>query len=165
MFWSLIVILLSILVLAILNYGIYEKEAIKKQGEIILLKLAPVDPRSLMQGDYMRLRYTVEGKAFTQELATSERNGYLVVVADKYNVGQFVRVYHKEQLAAGEKLFRYYNQKYAIRIVPDSFFFQEGHGQFYQNAKYGIFKFSGPKDYLLVGLADADRKEILPAKD
>ncbi|MFT6791681.1 MAG: hypothetical protein ACJA04_000891 [Cellvibrionaceae bacterium] len=48
-------VILSILVLGVLNYGIYQKQKIKDHGEIVLLELAPVDPRSLMQGDYMRL--------------------------------------------------------------------------------------------------------------
>lgn len=157
-----IIIVLALFVLAILNYGIYEKEQIKKKGEIVLLKLAPVDPRSLMQGDYMRLRYTLESEILSQAGGNHQKRGYVVVRPDKNNVAQFVRIYQNEKLVAGEKLFRYYNQTYSIRIVPDSFLFQEGQAQLYQEAKYGIFKFSGQKDYLLVGLANADREEIGP---
>lgn len=160
-----IIIALSILVLAVLNYGIYEKEEIKKKGEIVLLQLAPIDPRSLMQGDYMRLRYALESKISNQEPVTHKVRGYIVVRPDENNVAQFVRIYHNESLATGEKLFRYYDQGYSIHIVPDSFFFQEGQAQRYQDAKYGIFKFSGQKDYLLVGLADVNRKEILLSDD
>lgn len=46
-----------LLVLAAVNGSIVAKERIKTHGEIILLELAPVDPRSLMQGDYMALRF------------------------------------------------------------------------------------------------------------
>lgn len=158
-----IIIVLAFFVLAILNYGIYEKEQIKKKGEIIFLKLAPADPRSLIQGDYMRFGYTIESEILSEARDNHQKRGYVVVRPDKNNVGQFVRIYQNEKLAADEKLFRYYNQIYSIRIVPDSFLFQEGQAKFYQEAKYGIFKFSGQKDYLLVGLANADRKEIRPS--
>jgi uncharacterized membrane-anchored protein len=160
-----IVIALSILVLAILNYAVYEKEQIKKNGEIVLLKLMPVDPRSLMQGDYALLRYAIENTILSQGLAANETRGYVVVRADKDNVAQFVRIYKNGPLAPGEKLFRYYHQVNFVHIVPDSFFFQEDQAARYQNAKYGIFKFQGSKQYLLVGLADENRKEIqVPAR-
>jgi uncharacterized membrane-anchored protein len=41
----------TIFVFAAFNYGIFQKEEIKANGEIVLLELAPVDPRSLIQGD------------------------------------------------------------------------------------------------------------------
>ena len=40
-----------LLVLAAVNYSIYGKEEIVRSGETVYLELAPVDPRSLMQGD------------------------------------------------------------------------------------------------------------------
>jgi uncharacterized membrane-anchored protein len=46
-----------ILVLGVANYDIWQKQQIVENGQQILLKLRPVDPRSLMQGDFMRLRY------------------------------------------------------------------------------------------------------------
>ena len=46
-----------VLVLGAVNWSIVAKERIKTQGERIYLALAPVDPRSLMQGDYMALRF------------------------------------------------------------------------------------------------------------
>ena len=39
--------------------SIVAKERIKTNGERIFLALAPVDPRSLMQGDYMALRFEI----------------------------------------------------------------------------------------------------------
>ncbi len=40
----------ALLVLGSVNYSIYAKEQIKRNGEVMYLDLAPVDPRSLMQG-------------------------------------------------------------------------------------------------------------------
>jgi hypothetical protein len=47
----------ALLVLGAVNFSIAGKERIKRDGEVIYLDLAPVDPRSLMQGDYMTLRF------------------------------------------------------------------------------------------------------------
>ena len=44
-----------LLVLAVVNGAILKKQAVVESGERVVLKLAPVDPRSLMQGDYMIL--------------------------------------------------------------------------------------------------------------
>lgn len=155
-----IMILLAVLVLAALNYGIYDKEQTIEHGETLLLELAPVDPRSLMQGDYMRLRYAIERAAPVKELNANEKRGYMVIRADENNVAQFVRFYKNEHLAKNEKLLHFHKEYNAVRIVPDSFFFQEGHAKLYENAKYGVFKFDGKGKHLLVGLADENRKKI-----
>ena len=156
----------SALVLAALNYGIYAKEQIKARGETVLLELAPVDPRSLMQGDYMRLAYQIARDAPVERLAAGQKRGYLVLRADQHKVARFVRFHGDEALRPGEKLLRfhvlppYIPEKRVLRIVPDSFLFQEGHAAYYQNARYGVFKFAGANEYLLTGLAAEDRRPI-----
>jgi uncharacterized membrane-anchored protein len=158
-----IMLVLSILVLGVLNYGIYQKEQIKKTGQTLLLELAPVDPRSLLQGDYMQLRYTIAVNIpATAETPPMTRGGYIVIREDTNNVGQFVRFYKQETLASDEKILRFYRSgNNNIIIIPDSFFFQEGHVKYYQHAKYGIFKFDSASNFLLVGLANADKKQII----
>jgi len=54
---SKIVIGMLLVILAVMNFSIVGKEQHLKQGDTVYLKLAPVDPRSLMQGDYMALRF------------------------------------------------------------------------------------------------------------
>ena len=51
-----IVIVAGLIILALANYSIYSRERLLTEGNLVLLQLAPVDPRSLMQGDYMALR-------------------------------------------------------------------------------------------------------------
>ena len=159
----------SALVLAVLNYGIYAKEQIKARGETLLLELAPVDPRSLMQGDYMRLAYRIARDAPVERLAAGQQRGYMVLRADTDKVARFLRFHSGEDLAPGEKLLRFHVlradnlERRSLRIVPDSFLFQEGHAGHYQNARYGVFKFAGAKEYLLTGLAAADRQPITAA--
>lgn len=42
-----------------INVAAYRKEARRVSGEQLFLPLAPLDPRSLMQGDYMELRFAL----------------------------------------------------------------------------------------------------------
>nr|WP_255016738.1 GDYXXLXY domain-containing protein [Psychrobacter sp. PraFG1]UTT87693.1 GDYXXLXY domain-containing protein [Psychrobacter sp. PraFG1] len=48
-----------LLTLSVVNISIAKNEKLLATGESVLLKLAPVDPRSLMQGDYMALNYAL----------------------------------------------------------------------------------------------------------
>lgn len=154
-----ILIISTLLVFAAFNYSIYQKEQIKAKGETVLLKLAPADPRSLMQGDYMRLRYAIEG---TQNHQPLNKRGYLVVGLDQNKVATFKRFYDGGELTADERLLHYHNLYGRVRIVPDSFMFQEGHAEQYEHAKYGVFKFDTKGDHILVGLADDKFQVIQP---
>ena len=49
-----------LLALAVVNHGVVKRERILADGRPLLLELAPVDPRALMQGDYMALRYAAQ---------------------------------------------------------------------------------------------------------
>ena len=45
------------LVLVLVNLLVLQKQRVLDGGRTVLLGLRPADPRSLMQGDYMELRY------------------------------------------------------------------------------------------------------------
>lgn len=53
--------LLAIILLqfVLVGYQIWSSESILSQGRSVKLELAPIDPRSLLQGDYVRLSYTI----------------------------------------------------------------------------------------------------------
>lgn len=156
---NIILILSTLLIFAFFNYGIYQKEKIKKNGETVFLKLAPVDPRSLIQGDYMRLDYAV---AQNHTNLPKKKRGYIVLGLDENKVATFKRFYEGEVLAPDEKLIHYQIQYGHIRIVPDSFMFQEGQAKFYSTAEYAVFKFDGPSNYILSALADDSLQIIIP---
>jgi uncharacterized membrane-anchored protein len=149
----------TLFVFAAFNYSIFQKEEIKRNGDTVLLELAPVDPRSLIQGDYMRLRYAIERSQTSQ---SKEKRGYMVIALNQNKVGTFKRFYEGGELGSDEKLLRYHNQYGQLRIVPDSFMFQEGHAKFYDRAKYGVFKFDAKGSHILVGLADDKMQVIQP---
>ena len=159
-----ILIAVTIGILLSLNYAIYEKEALKREGSTFYLKLVPVDPRSLMQGDYMRLRYAVENEAYK---ATGEvrKRGFMVLSLDPSGVASFDRFHMDSALAENEVLVKYVHKRRRVEIKPDSFMFQEGNARYYTPAVYGVFK-APPPDRpgrpLLVGLAGEDMKIIDP---
>ena len=156
-----VLLVLSLCIFAVLNYAIYEKEQLKAHGETIYLRLAPVDPRSLMQGDYMALRYDIERNIDRELAARQKKRGYMVIALDENRIAKFVRFHEGEALQAGEKLLHYHNSFGTVTIVPDSFLFQEGHAKSYQGAKYGEFKFDNGGKHMLVGLASENLERIV----
>ena len=73
----LLALLIATLVLVGLpGWMILDRAAILRDGTEIVLKTAPVDPRDLMRGDYVRLRYeeisSVDGSLFVGELPVHE---------------------------------------------------------------------------------------------
>jgi uncharacterized membrane-anchored protein len=129
-----------VLALGVTNYSIREKEQVIATGRPILLELRPVDPRSLIQGDYMQLRYAA--KTFpTQAIAEDmPRKGTFVLKMDVNNVASFTRLDDGSPLAQNEVRLRYSGNQYpgGLRIGAESFLFQEGQAGSFQNARFGI---------------------------
>ncbi len=112
--------LVGVFVIALLgavNYKVQQFEDVLATGKPVVLKIAPVDPRSLMQGDYMVLNYailsefqqsqvlpesneplesnepieTVESNEITgiDESSPSEKKAYILVHLDQNHVATF----------------------------------------------------------------------------
>jgi uncharacterized membrane-anchored protein len=148
-----------VLVLAVANGDIIRKQRIVSHGAQILLELRPADPRSLMQGDYMMLRYAdaaVPPAAVHEALA---RRGSVIVALDGGGVARFVRLDDGTALGDGERRLGYRRLSYAqgISYGADAFFFQEGDAEVYGDARYGVLRVDADGNSVLVGLADADR--------
>lgn len=156
-----IIILINlVIVMAVFNWSVRQKEKTLAHARLILLPLAPVDPRSLMQGDYMRLNYAMANSVFTD---TIPPRGYCVVTLDSVGVAQYVRLQETATPHAdNEYLIRYNRAKWSINIGAESFFFQEGLGNLYDSAEYGGLKVDEHGNSVLIGLYDADRQLIDP---
>ncbi|MEZ0226034.1 MAG: GDYXXLXY domain-containing protein [Alphaproteobacteria bacterium] len=161
---NIVFIAASLVILCAFNWSIFEKETLRQDGETVLLELAPVDPRSLMQGDYMRLNYQVTTD-MGQRFPKAAKRGYVVISVNTDSTGSVARLDDGSPLRESEMLLRYHQEYSRFRIVPDSFLFQEGLRMVYQPAKYGVFKFDKSGNHMLVGLAGADRKLIEPPED
>jgi uncharacterized membrane-anchored protein len=148
----LVVIVGGVLVLAAANTGIYQKEQLLHSGRSVLLELAPVDPRSLMQGDYMALRFKVADDAFRSLPGETLDDGRVVLAVDKRGVGRFTRFDDGTPLAPGEVVMRYRVRNRTPKFATNAFFFQEGHAEFYARARYGEFRVASSGEAMLTGL-------------
>ena len=157
-----ILILLNLLLLLVyFNCSVLNKEKILSDGTLILLKLAPVDPRSLMQGDYMRLNYELtNGHISSGKL---KKRGYCIVELDSAGVGQLKRFQSdRKGVEADEYMIEYNLNDWDINIGAESYFFQEGNAKYFENAEYGGLRVDSKGNSVLVGLYDEDRKLITP---
>jgi uncharacterized membrane-anchored protein len=135
------------------------KEHVLHTGRPVYLDLLPRDPRSLMQGDYMVLRYALEPEVLAQNPARGK--GTLVVRLDERGVASLARLSQpsgdSQPLAAGEQLLRF---RYVpdgdppVRIGAESFLFEEGTADAYASARYGKLVVDAAGRSVLVGLAD-----------
>lgn len=146
-----------IFILAAVNNVISQKEDIIASGRQVFMELAPVDPRSLIQGDYMRLRYAVGDRSLRRSFPDS---GFMVIQLDSRGVGTYKRVYSESQpdLKNDEVILRYRKERRRVYFGTDSFFFQEGKADLFDNAKYGEFRVSEGGTTILVALRDENLK-------
>lgn len=141
-------------VLSILNWMIVDKELLLDSAQSIYLELAPVDPRSLMQGDYMVLAYEVTREA-DSKVAPNRKSGNLVLSLDNRKVASFSRVDDGTPLANNEVKVRF-TRNHRIQIGAESYFFEEGTGDIFAQAKFAELKISPGGESVLVGLLDED---------
>ena len=153
-----------ILVLVLVNWSIYKKEQHIKNGTVVYLKLAPVDPRSLMQGDYMALRFEMARDIY-DKLPKKEnyygwrhnadaKDGRVVVLLNEKRVSSFLALYRGQMLKENELLMNYRVRNGAVKFATNAFFFEEGSAKKYEKAKYGEFRVNEDGELLLVALAD-----------
>lgn len=167
---SKIALLSLLLVLGLVNYSIAGKEKHLAEGQIVYLELAPVDPRSLMQGDYMALRFKIandvrsalprrpESRSWRPRYDATD--GYAVVSLDERSVGTFIRLYKNEKLSVNQTLLRYRVRSGDVKFATNAFFFQEGHAKEYEQARYGQFRVDDSGELLLAAMFDKDLKKL-----
>jgi len=154
-----IVILAGVAVLGVANYSIYSREQILRHGEIVLLQLAPVDPRSLMQGDYMALRFQIMGGAFGRVAAKEfPHDGAVVLTLNEQHVASFHRFDDGTPLASDEVRMVYRIRNGQPKFATNAFFFQEGDASLYESAEYGQFRVATNGESILTAMRDEDLK-------
>jgi len=141
----------ALLVLGSVNYSIYAKEYIKSHGEVIYLQLAPVDPRSLMQGDYMALRFSIatqfRGHPFEERIPLQLDQSRVARLAENSSVAS---LHMRYRVRDGE-----------IWLGTNAYFFEEGTADRFAGAKYGEFRID-PRtgEAVLVALCDTQLREL-----
>jgi uncharacterized membrane-anchored protein len=145
-----ILIAATALVLGAVNWSIFAKERIKSDGERIFLALAPVDPRSLMQGDYMALRFEIANDIPT------DASGSVPLRLDPNGVAKVNR-----DSSVSALRIRYRIRNGQVWLGTNAYFFEEGTAQRYEGARFGEFRVDRESgEAVLVGLADKDLKNL-----
>lgn len=135
-----------------MNVQIFQKETIKNDGEVIYFKLAPVDPRAFMLGDYMALNFEHNLRNYS-----SENMQTFIVTLNDQKVVINAEPYKGATVKDNQRLFTIQDQ-----LRPDRFYFQEGHAKSYEEAKYGLFRYVSPTQFLLDDMADENLTIIKP---
>ncbi len=160
-----IIIIATVFVIAVLNVLIVQKEIIIDKGKTILLPLAPVDPRSIMQGDYMILRYALAAHISKNDPAKIS-DGKVILKINKDGVASYIRLLEKNsKLQKDEWLLKYKKRDSKVRLVAESFFFQEGHSDYFAKAKYGELKVAKDGSPVLIGLRDEKLQKMMAPVD
>ena len=147
--------------LYLVNTGILGAERTIATGTPVYLELAPVDPRSLIQGDYMVLEYAIETEIRRADVDDTP-SGTIVARLDADRVARFVRVYDGGDLADDEILLQYaQTSDWDVRVGVGSFFFQEGLGDEYANADYADVRVTADGTVMLVDLVGADFQSLV----
>ena len=130
-------------------------------GEPLYLELAPVDPRSLIQGDYMALEYQL-----ARDIAGTRgqhRFDHAVVTVDDRGVATLAGLSPATSLDSDDRLIHYHQAGRRVRIASQAWLFQEGLAETYARARYGeVVLHDG--ETVLVGLRDAELEPLGPPR-
>ena len=157
------VIVSALIILALVNLNIYQQEQQLATGNIVVFELAPVDPRSLMQGDYMALNYQIANKisqATHLENDLENYDGLFVVTLNQHKLAQFDDLYQGQTLLPNQHIIQYRVRSGRVKLASNAFFFEEGRAQEFANAKYGEFRVNPAGKMLLSNMLDKDFKRI-----
>lgn len=128
------VVLNLLLLMIVFGYSVIKEEKNLKKATFYI-KTVPVDPRSLIQGDYVVLNYDIAESA-RMEIGNI-RKGYIRIKINDLKIAEFIRI-DEEYLPPSNNEISIQFQKNGsnIDIGVNSYLFQEGTGNKFQKAQY-----------------------------
>ncbi|NEW06308.1 DUF2157 domain-containing protein [Paenibacillus sp. SYP-B3998] len=155
----LLIMVLVLLQIIAMSLQIGKSEWLLAHGQLIKLQLEPLDPRSMMQGDYVRLRYAISEpeprKKWSDRSFSNKKITVVLAPKASTDVFEFRRMYTKgEALGPGEiRLNGSLRGMNSVEYGIETYFIPEGTGHDYErNAKYAEVKVSASGDAILVRL-------------
>lgn len=155
--------------LGIANITVQQNENVLANGDSVILALAPIDPRSLMQGDYMALNYEmleqVENNLATMEKTVENtRRVYALVKLDEHGIAQLCRVTTTPPQQFDSCLSDIYlpikvDGSGHFSMPTMQYFFEEGKATHFAQAKYGEYRVKEGKA-LLLRLLDSNKQPL-----
>ncbi len=137
---------------AIAGTAVRSAESILSNGRIVYIALRPVDPRSLIQGDYMAVAFDVDRLPAPREI-----NGEVIALAD-VDARSIAKIQGLAapgaQPAANQIAVKLRQKSRRWFVGTDAYFFEEGRADAYANAKYGQFRLGPDGRLLLVAMTD-----------
>lgn len=118
-------------------------ETVLNEGKPVILALAPVDPRSLMQGDYMVLDYAISREIrtnaqFNALKEAQEHFAYALLREDENGVAHLAELNTALPAESLALPIRFTQDK--LRLPSEDFFFPEGKGEHYAQARYAEYR-------------------------
>lgn len=156
-----------LLIVVIFTWMLRSKEELLQNGNVLVLKLQPVDPRSFMMGDYMTLNYDINNEIPTGNsfddfrfYRINEKKRTKVVVKMNDSLAVFVRLHNKEALSDGEFVLPCEKRYFNYEILPNEYLFQEGRAKHFDRAEYAQFRVDKSGAVIIECLLDKNRKEL-----
>lgn len=146
----------AVLVLGAVNLAIAGKERVIRDGETVYIELAPVDPRSLMQGDYMALRFRL-----ADDIETARTGSALPATARRAPLALDERRVATLAAGAADAQIAFKIRQNGVWLGTNAYFFAEGSAERYERGRYGVFRLRREDgEAVLVGLADENLNEL-----
>ena len=147
------IVLVQLIILFVI---IFQKETILRNGTDIVLQVEPVDPRSILQGDYVQLSYNIS------QIDTNERYDrvYVLLEKDANGIYQIKEIYdtikeaRDKQTKEHQVIVTGKANGDTITYGIENFFIEEGTGiEVEQNAKYANIKVGSNGDAILISIS------------
>lgn len=132
-------------------------EAAIASGERLYLRTVGVDPRSIIEGDYLVFRLLPDAPE------PPAPSGSLILRREEGGVATFVR-YGDEAQAPDERVVRYHVRSEEPHVAPESWFIEEGTADLYRDMAFAELRLTSTGRLLLVGLADDELRRVGPGR-
>lgn len=151
--------------LALTNRSAMKIEAEFAEARTIYLPLGPVDPRSILQGDYMFLAFRETIYPPFEMIEKLPERGEVFLKLDADGVASFSRIAGSGDAPATDEIrVDYLKSGGSLRYCPNTFFFQEGEGEIFNAARFAVVKVAADGKTRLIALADENRKIVGPTR-
>jgi uncharacterized membrane-anchored protein len=130
-------------------------------GTTVLAELAPVDPRSLMQGDYMALAYAIDNEIGRRPDSDTPPPRYAWLRLDAAGRASLAGTDDARPAPdSGLIAIRLRTRFGQPTIGPNAFFFQEGTAERFEPARWGEFRVAADGTALLTHLRDGNLERL-----
>jgi len=154
------IISVIIIQLIILGIQVGKSETLLANGELIKLQLAPVDPRSLLQGDYLTLRYAISNLPIENDgwnklvkVGLNKNKNGIYVYSGHYVVGKEIPKDIKEK--ADVWIVGRFKGNTNVEYGIENYFVPEGTGlELQEKVNYAYVKVATNGDAMLINLSE-----------